>query len=37
VKRVTVDGMEVKDYYTDDQSCLRFKSNKNFSEIHIQG
>jgi hypothetical protein len=29
--------MEVKDYLIDDQHSLRFKSNKNFSEILIQG
>ncbi|HEY0175989.1 MAG TPA: TIM-barrel domain-containing protein, partial [Pedobacter sp.] len=37
VKKVTVDGMEIKDYFFDDRSSLRFKSNKNFSEIQILG
>lgn len=37
VKKVIVDGLEIKDYFTDDRNCLRFKSNKNFSVIQIQG
>jgi len=37
VKKVTVDGQEIKDYFMDEENALRFKSNKNFSEVQIQG
>jgi len=37
VKKVIIDGTETKDYQTDDRNCLRFKTNKNFSVIQIQG
>jgi len=37
VRKITLDGKEIKDYLIDDQNCLRFKSNKNFSEIQILG
>ncbi|MBB6497903.1 glycoside hydrolase family 31 protein [Pedobacter cryoconitis] len=37
VKKVIIDGVETKDYQTDDRNCLRFKTNKNFAVIQIQG
>ena len=37
VKKVSIDGIEIKDYAIDDRNSLHFKSNKNFSEIQITG
>jgi len=35
VKKVVVDGREVSDFTNDENGCLHFKCNKNFSEILI--
>ncbi|MHA4894719.1 glycoside hydrolase family 31 protein [Pedobacter sp. PWIIR3] len=35
VNKITVDDKEVTDYTLDERSCLRFKSNKNFTIIKI--
>lgn len=37
VNKVYIDGAEIKDFQVDDQNCFRFKTNKNFSEIQLQG
>lgn len=35
VKRIVVDGKELASFNIDERNCLKFKSNKNFSEIII--
>lgn len=37
VNKVYIDGVEVRDFQTDERNCFRFKTNKNFSEIQLQG
>ncbi|MNL49255.1 hypothetical protein D3C87_1721750 [compost metagenome] len=35
VNKITVDENDVVDYQIDENNCLRFKSNKNFTSIKI--
>jgi alpha-glucosidase len=37
VKRIMIDERDITDYHMDERQCLRFKSNKNFSNIKILG
>jgi len=37
VNKITVDDKEITDYTLDELNCLRFKSNKNFTIIKING
>jgi len=35
VNKITVDEKDVSDYRLDENNCLRFKSNKNFTSIKL--
>ena len=37
IKKITIDEHDITEYHMDERQCLRFKSNKNFSNIKILG